>query len=137
MGRCAQLSTLTCVMWSAAVVLGLPAAARAQKPPPAERPTYKIGDKWIRNEHYVLTRIDGGAYVFEAGAGHEVHLTTDFAITKVVVRGDTQFEISPAPGIAWPLQVGKFSQRPAVLLSRLPRPLSSFPGSLQVIYSVA
>src|SRR5205814_10719138 len=44
---------------------------------------------------------------------------------------------SPAPGIAWPLQVGKFSQRPAVLLSRLPRPLSSFPGGLQVIYSVA
>jgi hypothetical protein len=40
------------------------APARAQKPQ-AERPTYVLGERWVRNDGvYELVRIEGGHYVF-------------------------------------------------------------------------
>ena len=38
--------------------------------PPAERPTYTVGDRWIRTDGaYDLVRIENDRYVFTAGSG--------------------------------------------------------------------
>ncbi|HEX6082830.1 MAG TPA: caspase family protein [Methylomirabilota bacterium] len=76
--------------------------------PKAERPTYTVGDRWIRSDGaYDLIRIDGGRYVFAADGGREVHLTRDLGIAKVVRAGQTVLELDPAPAPAWPLEVGQ------------------------------
>ena len=76
--------------------------------PTAERPTYTVGDRWIRSDGaYDLIRIDGGRYVFAADGGREVHLTRDLGIAKVVRAGQTVLELDPASAPAWPLEVGQ------------------------------
>ncbi|MEX2222748.1 MAG: hypothetical protein WEG40_13205, partial [Candidatus Rokuibacteriota bacterium] len=76
--------------------------------PRADRPTYTVGDKWIRSDGaYDLIRIENGRYVFAADGGREIHLTRDLGIAKIVRGGQVLLELEPAPGLAWPLQVGQ------------------------------
>ena len=57
-----------CVLTASA--LRLVVAASAADKPRAERPVYRVGDKWIRTDGiYVLVRIDKDVYVFSAGGG--------------------------------------------------------------------
>jgi hypothetical protein len=61
-----------------------PVAIAAEPSPRAERPTYALGEKWIRDDGvYELIRIEGDRYIFSAGPGQEVHLTKDLAIGRV------------------------------------------------------
>jgi hypothetical protein len=93
------------------LTLGLAACASVQsgvsQGPSAERPTYILGEKWIRNDgEYELIRIEKDRYIFSAGAGREVELTKDLAIAKVR-RGEDMMAFDPPPKLAWPLAVGK------------------------------
>jgi hypothetical protein len=84
---------------------GLAAWAQA---PRAERPSYSVGDKWIRSDGaYDLIRIENSRYVFAADGGREVHLTRDLAVAKVVRGGQVLLELEPPPGLTWPLEVGR------------------------------
>ncbi len=90
-----------------ASTLGGVTTAWAQAPK-AERPSYAVGDRWIRSDGaYDLIRIDNGRYVFAADGGREVHLTRDLGIAKVVRAGQTALELDPAPAPTWPLEVGQ------------------------------
>jgi hypothetical protein len=84
---------------------GFPAWAQA---PRAERPSYSVGDKWIRSDGaYDLIRIENGRYVFAADGGREVHLTRDLGVAKIVRGGQVLLELEPPPGLTWPLEVGR------------------------------
>ncbi|MBI2529008.1 MAG: caspase family protein [Candidatus Rokubacteria bacterium] len=97
-----------------AVALG-PSPAAAQKER-AERPSYAVGDKWLRSDGaFDLIRIEGDVYIFASDRGREVHLSRDLALTKVVSRGSVDFELDPAPKISWPLEVGKEGYASALL----------------------
>jgi hypothetical protein len=102
-----------------AVCLGVAAPAStlaAPAKPRAERPTYTLGEKWLRDDGaYELVRIEDDRYVFTAEPDREIHLTKDLAIAKVR-RGRNAFEWDPPPQFVWPLEVGKwglFPGRPA------------------------
>ncbi|HMH76208.1 MAG TPA: hypothetical protein VK547_06250, partial [Candidatus Udaeobacter sp.] len=87
------------------LLTGLTAWAQAPK---AERPTYAVGDKWIRSDGaYDLIRIENGRYVFAADGGREVHLTRDLGVAKIVRGGQVLLELEPPPGLTWPLEVGQ------------------------------
>ncbi|RPI08782.1 MAG: hypothetical protein EHM71_07580 [Zetaproteobacteria bacterium] len=76
--------------------------------PRAERPTYNIGEKWLRSDGaYDLLRSDKDRYIFSAGPGQEIHLTRDLAIARFV-RANQVVEFDPPVTIGWPLQVGKW-----------------------------
>jgi hypothetical protein len=93
-----------------AVVLLLPGHADAQKPR-AERPTYQVGDKWIRSDGvYDLLRIENGLYVFAAEGGREVYVTKDLAIAEIKRHGVVEWEVSEPPSISWPLAVGNWGR---------------------------
>ena len=84
---------------------GLAAWAQAPK---ADRPTYAVGDKWIRSDGaYDLIRIENGRYVFAADGGREVHLSRDLGMAKIVRGGQALLELEPPPGLTWPLEVGQ------------------------------
>jgi caspase domain-containing protein len=84
---------------------GLTAWAQAPK---AERPTYAVGDKWIRSDGaYDLIRIENGRYVFAADGGREVHLTRDLGVAKIIRGGQVLLELEPPPGLTWPLEIGQ------------------------------
>ena len=91
-----------------AVVLALaPAPAAAQKAPAAERPTYAVGDRWVRNDGvYELIRIDNDQYVFAASAERQVHLSRDLMVARIQ-KGTGYLEFDPPPKLPWPLEVGK------------------------------
>ena len=79
----------------------------ANPPPRAERPTYALGEKWIRNDGvYELIRIEGDRYIFSAGPDREIHLTRDL-FPATVVKGARSLTFSPPPRLPWPLEVGK------------------------------
>jgi hypothetical protein len=79
----------------------------AVSPPQAVRPTYELGERWIRNDGiYELTRIQDGRYVFLGGAGREVQLTHDLAIA-MAFRGPALLHFSSPPALGWPLGVGQ------------------------------
>jgi hypothetical protein len=88
--------------------LGLATVSADPAPPPrAERPTYAVGEKWIRTDgEYELIRIEGDRYVFSAGAGRGIELTKDLAIAKVR-RGEDELAFDPPPKLTWPLEIGK------------------------------
>ncbi len=93
------------------LTLGLGACASVQpgvsQGPQAERPTYALGEKWIRSDgEYELIRIEKDRYIFSAGAGREIELTKDLAIARVRRGGDVM-AFDPPPRLAWPLAVGK------------------------------
>jgi hypothetical protein len=99
-------------VWSTLFTLALlllGASAWAQTPK-AERPSYAVGDKWIRSDGaYDLIRIESGRYVFAADGGREVHLTRDLGVAKVVRAGQVLLELDPPPALGWPLEVGQSS----------------------------
>ena len=89
------------------LVLSAAHSAWAQAPK-ADRPTYAVGDKWIRSDGaYDLIRIENGRYVFAADGGREVHLTRDLGVAKIVRGGQVLLELEPPPGLTWPLEVGQ------------------------------
>ena len=76
--------------------------------PKANRPTYAVGDKWIRSDGaYDLIRIENARYVFAADGGREVHLSRDLGVAKIVRGGQVLLELEPPPGLTWPLEVGQ------------------------------
>jgi len=92
-------------------LLAISASAGGQKPR-ADRPTYTLGEKWIRSDGvYDLIRIENGRYIFAASADRQVHLTQDLALAKVQ-RGGYIMEFEPPPRLTWPLEVGKWGRVP-------------------------
>ena len=90
-----------------ALVLVLALAPAAAQKPQAERPTYAVGDRWVRNDGvYELIRVEGDHYVFAASADRQVHLTRDLMLARVQ-KGTGFLEFDPPPKLAWPLEVGK------------------------------
>ena len=96
------------------LALGLSACASASggsgsttPTPRAERPTYSVGDKWIRDGgSYEMVRIENDRYVFAAGPSREIQLTRNLGFGRA--QGGPQFwEFAPPPDLSWPLQVGK------------------------------
>jgi hypothetical protein len=78
----------------------------AAQPPPAERPTYAVGDTWVlTGATYRVARATRDGYVFAAG-DREIWLTRDLAITYVK-QGSQTLEIQEPLSLPWPLQVGK------------------------------
>ena len=76
--------------------------------PRAERPTYTIGEKWIRSDgDFELVRMEKGRYIFLSSDGREIELTPDLSITKVSRGKDQYLQIDDPPPLAWPLEVGK------------------------------
>jgi hypothetical protein len=74
--------------------------------PQADRPTYAVGDTWLRTDGaYELIRIANDRYIFSAGPGQEIHLTRDLAIARFI-RANQIVEFDPPPTIRWPLRVG-------------------------------
>ena len=115
----------------------LVATAVGADKPRAERPTYQVGDKWIRTDGiYVLVRIDKDIYVFSAGGGKEVHLSKDLGFTKIILEGRTELDLEPAPRFNWPLEVGKWGTVRLLWRSPLPQPLPNFTGTVGVIWQV-
>ena len=93
----------------ALVLLGAIAGSAWAQAPRAERPTYSVGDKWIRSDGaYDLIRIENDRYVFAADGGREVHLTRDLGVAKVARGGKTLLEMEPPPALTWPLEVGQW-----------------------------
>jgi hypothetical protein len=79
----------------------------AQKPR-AERPTYTLGERWIRSDGvYDLIRIENGQYIFAAGVDRQIHLTQDLMVAKVQ-KGGWVMEFRSPPKLTWPLVVGKW-----------------------------
>jgi len=105
---------VTALLVLIALALGSsPALAQKER---AERPTYAVGDKWLRTDGaFDLIRIEGDVYVFAADRGRQMHLSRDLALTKVVSRDGIAFELDPAPKISWPLEVGKEGYASALL----------------------
>ena len=87
-GRMKRIPLLQ-VLLLAAVLLLPPTPAPAQTAKPrAERPTYAIGDKWIRNDGvFELIRIEKGEYVFAAEGRREIYLTKNLGLSRVSSRG--------------------------------------------------
>ncbi len=84
-------------------------AIAAESSPRAERPTYSLGEKWIRNDGvYELIRIVGDRYIFSAGSGREIHLSKDLGVANVHVTATMGTSFDPPLPLSWPLEVGKW-----------------------------
>ena len=93
----------------ALLLIGVIAGSAWAQAPRAERPSYAIGDKWIRSDGaYDLIRIENERYVFASDGGREVHLTRDLGVAKIARGGKTLLELEPPPALAWPLDVGQW-----------------------------
>jgi len=76
--------------------------------PRAERPTYVLGDRWIRNDGvWEVIRVEPDFYVFSKAPGEEIHLTKDLVVARQRQYGGMHFEFTPSPQVPWPLVVGK------------------------------
>jgi len=130
------LAALALCVASGSALWLVPGASAADKPR-AERPVYKVGDKWIRTDGiYVLVRIDKDTYVFSAGGGKEFHLSRNLGIAKIVVEGRTELDLDPPPHLTWPLEVGKWGVTRGLWRSVPPRPLINFTGNITVTWQV-
>jgi uncharacterized caspase-like protein len=88
-------------------LLVCPALVQAQPKPRAERPTYALGEKWIRNDGlFELIRIEKDLYVFSARPKWEIVLSKDLGIARIQ-RGDSVTEFAHPLDLKWPLEVGK------------------------------
>jgi len=105
--RCPALVFRLC-----SAILPLCLGVAAAQAPRADRPTYAIGDKWVRDDAtYDLVRIDKDVYVFSArGSRREVHLTRDLAIARVMLNRSSGVAFDPPLGFRWPLEVGAKGQ---------------------------
>src|SRR5690242_2360737 len=103
-----SIAIWTLVLLAGVLLAGAIAPAWAQAPR-AERPSYTVGDRWIRSDGaYDLIRIENARYVFAADGGREVHLTRDLGVAKIVRGGKTLLELEPPPALTWPLEVGQW-----------------------------
>src|SRR5262245_9259728 len=76
--------------------------------PRAERPTYTVGERWIRSDGvYDLIRIEDGRYIFAVDVDRQIHLTQDLMVAKAQ-QGLSVIEFTPPPKLTWPLEVGKW-----------------------------
>lgn len=88
-------------------LLVCPPLAHGQGKPRAERPTYALGEKWIRSDGlFELIRIEKNTYVFSARPRWEIHLSKDLGISRVQ-RGDGLIAFTDPLDLQWPLEVGK------------------------------
>jgi hypothetical protein len=95
------------MLLSAFALLTSSTLVEAQKPR-AERPTYTLGERWIRSDGvYELIRVEDGRYIFAAGVDRQLHLTQDLMVAKVQ-KGRWVMEFDPPPKLTWPLEVGKW-----------------------------
>jgi hypothetical protein len=91
-----------------AVWLLIIVAVAGAEVPRAERPTYTLGERWIRSDGvYDLIRVENGRYIFAAGVDRQLHLTQDLMVAKVQ-KGQWVMEFDPPPKLTWPLEVGKW-----------------------------
>jgi hypothetical protein len=89
------------------LLLLCPGPAPAQPKPRAERPTYTLGEKWIRSDGlFDLVRVEKDLYVFFARPKWEVVLSKDLGIARVQ-RGDSSIEFAQPLDLKWPLEVGE------------------------------
>ena len=134
--RLVGLAMLAICVLTASALRPVVAASAADKPR-AERPVYRVGDKWIRTDGiYVLVRIDKDVYVFSAGGGKEFHLTKDLGITKIILDGRTELDLEPPPQLNWPLAVGKWGVTRGLWRSATPQPLANFTGNISLSWQV-
>jgi hypothetical protein len=105
--RCPALVFRLC-----SAMLPLCLGVAAAQAPRADRPTYAIGDKWVRDDAtYDLVRIDKDVYVFSARRSkREVHLTRDLAIARVMLNRSSGLAFDPPLGFRWPLEAGAKGQ---------------------------
>ena len=90
-------------------LLAAPAPTPAQDKPRPERPTYVVGDRWIRSDGISdLVRIEGDRYIFASQGRREVRLTQGLALAKIVRGGIVEWEFDPPAPMAGPLEVGKW-----------------------------
>jgi hypothetical protein len=67
-----------------------------------------VGHRWLRSDGtYELVRIENDHYVFSAGPAHEIYLTRDLAIARVL-RAQQVVSFEPPATPIWPLRVGKW-----------------------------
>jgi Caspase domain len=79
------------------------------EPPHAERPTYAVGEQWLLKDGvYELIKVDKDRYIFAASADRQIHLTKSLALVSMLRDRVVEWDISPAPEISWPLEVGKW-----------------------------
>jgi|KBSSwiStaDraftv2_1062776.scaffolds.fasta_scaffold49711_2 hypothetical protein len=77
--------------------------------PSAERPAYSVGEQWLLKDGvYELTKIEKNRYVWASSAGRQIHLTKDLALVSVLKDRIWEWDVTPVPEIAWPLEVGKW-----------------------------
>jgi uncharacterized caspase-like protein len=89
------------------LLLLCPGPAPAQPKPRAERPTYTLGEKWIRHDGvFELIRVEKDRYVFSARPRWEIHLSKDLGIARVQ-HGDSVIEFAHPIDLKWPLEVGQ------------------------------
>jgi hypothetical protein len=94
-------------MAALALLLGAhPALAQKQR---AVRPTYAVGEQWLlRDGVYELIKVEKDRYIFAATAGRQIHLSKDLALVSVLRDRVWEWDLSPAPELSWPLEVGKW-----------------------------
>ncbi len=108
---------LALALLAVAAASGIPTAGA--QPLVAERPTYAVGDRWIRSDGvYTLVGIEGETYEFRFTTGQivtEVYMSRDLSLARVVRNGVEQFALEPPVPFAWPLEVGKQGTSTAVI----------------------
>ncbi|HEY2995353.1 MAG TPA: caspase family protein [Methylomirabilota bacterium] len=87
------------------LVLALAGLAEAQGR--VERPTWQVGDRWVRSDGaWDLVRIENDRYVFSAGPGSEMQFTKNLSPARIQ-RGPRGFTLEPPLELQWPLKVGQ------------------------------
>jgi hypothetical protein len=77
--------------------------------PRAERPVYSVGEQWLLKDGvYELTKIEKNRYLWASSPGRQIHLTKDLALVSVLKDRVWEWDVTPVPEIAWPLEVGKW-----------------------------
>jgi hypothetical protein len=90
-----------------------PALAPSAVGPQAERPTYILGDRWIRNDGiWEVIRVEPDRYIFSAATGVELQITKDLALARFWRTSGAVAEFTPVPRIDWPLAVGRKGTSP-------------------------
>src|SRR5439155_5800084 len=94
---------------SISLLLLLALAGVAEAQPRVERPTWQVGDRWVRSDGaWDLVRIENDRYVFSNGPGSEMHFTRNLALVQYT-RAPRGFAFEPAIDLQWPLKVGQFA----------------------------
>ncbi|MFQ5946405.1 MAG: caspase domain-containing protein [Anaerolineae bacterium] len=107
------------LLLSAGIACVLTPVPAAGQNPPAERPTYSVGERWILNDGvYDLIKIEKDFYIFAAGAGRQIHLSKNLGVTTVLRGGAVEWEVYPPPEPSWPLEVGKWGVTDSILRNR-------------------